>query len=315
MTTFEIFTSICAAAGLWALLSIRSHLAQTTLITAWWLAMLAAVCGLIAWIELAVSGPFTDPQRQQLWYTAAVLGCCPWIAVLGARRPTSNVWVWFVVVPLVLVLEWPAIAQMMRHARTLDLQWPALVGFLLVLIMGFGNYFATRFTFAAVLLATAIGFILWNQTSMKADAAPESSRLAWSVILTSAGILMLRRSLNLPDPRLGPDRIWDDFRDLFGIVWAKRVMERVNHSAEIEGWRCRLQIDRVDWLDDSTGVQTAKLSRDETSDKLLKNLRWLLKRFVDDEWLLHRLEDHQKLSTGTSPQAEDMPDGHGKDSE
>ncbi len=36
------------------------------------------------------------------------------------------------------------------------------------------------------------------------------------------------------------DRVWTDFRDLFGTVWSLRVMERVNETARLQQWNWEL---------------------------------------------------------------------------
>ncbi len=39
----------------------------------------------------------------------------------------------------------------------------------------------------------------------------------------------------------GPERVWRDFQELFGIVWMKRAMDRINiEFAEREQWPARL---------------------------------------------------------------------------
>jgi hypothetical protein len=38
----------------------------------------------------------------------------------------------------------------------------------------------------------------------------------------------------------GVDRLWNWFRDRWGVVWARRVQERFNQSARATGWPIRL---------------------------------------------------------------------------
>jgi len=43
-----------------------------------------------------------------------------------------------------------------------------------------------------------------------------------------------------PRSRLALDRVWRDFQDLFGIVWARRVQERFNDDARRQRLAVRL---------------------------------------------------------------------------
>ena len=36
------------------------------------------------------------------------------------------------------------------------------------------------------------------------------------------------------------ERLWFWFRDLWGVVWALRILERFNRTAELKGWPVRL---------------------------------------------------------------------------
>ena len=91
----------------------------------------AAVAGLVD----GVSPGAVD----HLWYAACVLWVAPAVAVLGARRPGSGAWSGFVMVPLLLVLEWPVtgVALAARLAgvasgpllETVRLDWPEPVSY------------------------------------------------------------------------------------------------------------------------------------------------------------------------------------------
>ncbi|MCA9112443.1 MAG: hypothetical protein KDA52_20980, partial [Planctomycetaceae bacterium] len=78
----------------------------TTLVIAWRWALGAA----LVWM-FALSWSFAAPDREALqdllWYAVSLISLCPGIAVLGARRPGSAAWTWFVVLPMLAVLGWP----------------------------------------------------------------------------------------------------------------------------------------------------------------------------------------------------------------
>ena len=93
---------------------------------------------------------------------------------------------------------------------------------------------------------------------------------------------MLRKRVN---EKFGPERVWNDFREMFGIVWMKRAMDRINEEfAEREQWPARLGPDGLEWSETPTEEQ-----RRHTEARLAYALHWLLRRFVDPEWIDRRL--------------------------
>lgn len=234
--------------------------------------------------------------RDQLWYAAAVLMLCPPVAVLGARRPGSASWTWFVMLPLVLVMEWPAVAQMGTELRPgpLSLELPTVLGFALVLTMGCGNYFGTRFTFVAILYAAApmaIVFSLWNRNDKLEATEPATfgaNALVGTVLLIAAMASIRASARRRPGANEsgGWNAVWLDFRDLFGIVWAKRVMDRINEAARSERWPIRLTLDGITTAEQQDALETAA-----ANERLDHWMRLLLKRFVDPEWIEARRSD------------------------
>ena len=72
------------------------------------------------------------------------------------------------------------------------------------------------------------------------------------------------------------DRLWLDFRDLVGTLWALRVAERINTASAQCGWSARLGWHG--WTLD--GPPPAAMER---------SLRMLLRRFVSPQWIDQRL--------------------------
>jgi hypothetical protein len=213
-----------------------------------------------------------------------VVTLCPWIAVLGARRPTVRVWNWFVVVPLLAVLLWPvALCWMPRGPDRLTLAVPHLLGFALVLLMGTGNYLGTRFTAVAVMTCLAEGLLLLSLRS-EAEAGEHAWLTAVAAIVLFQGVLSAVYSRASTRDRAGWNRLWTDFRSTFGMVWANRVAERVNAEAAKGRWAVRLQPQGFVSVD-------PKLPADVETDgvEIEHTLRWLLRRFVDDEWIAARI--------------------------
>ncbi len=273
----------------WQSLQLRLGVRGTTLTTAasWGLSV-AAIWG-AAW-SLSAFG-FADRPfvHDQLWYWTAVVSLVPPIAVLGAKRPGSEAWNFFVLVPLVLVLGWPALTVWIAAGPgALRVETPVLIGFVLVLVMGCGNYIATRLAFPALLYALSVVLVLAPCSTVSAGqgVSPETYRLAGTgclLLAVGGGRWILRRPSLAAN---GPNRVWNDFREMFGIVWMKRAMDRINEEfAEREQWPARLGTDGLEWSGTPTEEQ-----RQHTEARFAYALYWLLRRFVDPEWIDRRLE-------------------------
>ncbi len=223
---------------------------------------------------------------DQLWYLTAVSGLCPFVAVLGARRSRLLEWSCFIVLPLIVVLEWPALAQLSRcwRGQRLELEMPTLVGYAIVLLMGAGNFVGTRFTWPAIFFAGGWGLILLSNSSFET---------VW-----------LRRA---PDAAVGPIQLWFwwwafhfakqknaaagwqkiclDFRDHFGVVWSTRLTARINEVAQREKWPWTLTANGL--VPTSNDAPSGESSA--TDPRVDHAFRWLLKPFVDPEWIDERL--------------------------
>ena len=161
--------------SLWLVVRSLKRLRQTTLPTAAWCAIAGLGIATAAQsIELANPEP-VNGWVDLSWYFAAVVLLCPGIAVLGARRPGASAWAFFVLLPLVLVLMWPAVAsfQVARPAELIEIEVPALVGFGLVLIMSGGNYFGTRYTLSTFFYAAAVVLLVAPMSAAVPDFFPE----------------------------------------------------------------------------------------------------------------------------------------------
>jgi hypothetical protein len=329
------------AAALPRAIRARHALAGTTLLVPW-------AWGCAAWIGWTASAACdalvvaTDrelvsaPTRDRLGYLAALLTLAALVAVLGARRPTDRVWSAFVVLPLLLVLGIPAVAAagVFGPATPLRLETPLLLGYALVVAMGTGNYFGTRFTLSAVLGAGGLLLLGVRQAGLLADVLPLDVARALAAGLVATAVLVARRTRRAggasplvpargvdvredrsrdegrgtraddegsrgegrgsraredeeqtcgPLPRF--DRLWNDVRDLFGIVWAKRLMDRVNDAAAQHAWPVRLGLDGFVPHDPSVPVVVEARVEAEIEHVL----RWLLRRFADAEWIDARL--------------------------
>lgn len=261
---------------------IRHVVRRTTLATAWNWALIAWGAWEIAWVSQFF--PIWPAVRDQLWYAAAILGLCPPIAVLGAKRPGSRVWAAFVLVPLVLVFSWPAVVEWVYRfpPQRFQLETPMLLGYGLVLVMGYGNYLGTRQSLASLLTASALGWLVWKLAqSPQADQSLQPFGPTLLLVLAAVVGWGLRSS---PPEATGWNRVWWDFQDAFGIVWAKRVMDRINQTARHEQWKAEWTVQGLAFPPDITDPE-----KSHTQERVDHTLRWLLRRFVDPEWIDERL--------------------------
>ena len=166
----NIWPSIAACAGIVSLspvlLRLRRGVHGTALESAWPCAALVWLFWLII-AGLTVADRVGEPSSLHawidvLWYLAAILALTPPVAVLGARRPTAQVWRAFVLIPLVLVFAWPVLPALRSSGGLVafTLETPLLVGFALVLVMGAGNYIGLRFSPSAFLWIVGVLLIV-----------------------------------------------------------------------------------------------------------------------------------------------------------
>ncbi|MFQ5732715.1 MAG: hypothetical protein ACE5KM_12275 [Planctomycetaceae bacterium] len=267
----------------------RRALRGTEMMTAWSAAVLSVALG--GGVCVLTRGQLVPTGvHGHLWYGVAVLFLTPLICVLGARKPISRVWPWFVVLPMIGGLEIPTLATLWRAGADapLRLETPTLVGFGLVLAMGAGNYLITPFRLAAALYAAGVALLVVPGTDAGLDGpAQMPASLGLSAVCLSLVVVFVQATRSGRRSRAPHQRRWADFRDTFGGVWAKRVMDRINWTAREEGWPARMEFAGLVWTDDDV----ADDDRRKTLQRLQQLDRWLLKRFVDDAWLNARCEN------------------------
>jgi hypothetical protein len=296
------FVTIAAlAVAAWGWCRGRKAVAGTTLLAAWRWGAAALSMSLLAAVAQALKAA-SPGGLDHLWYAACVLWVCPAVAVLGARRPGSAAWYGFVMVPLLLVLEWPvsgvALAGRISGAsqgplfEAVRLGGPELVVWHVVLGLGGGNYLMTRRGGAVLAGAGGVLALLWPLSgSIPSGFWTDAVRLCGSLALAAAPWWAGRRNSVLPlepaarrEQRLA--RAWDDFYQAYGLVWAVRVEARVNEElARLEGGGV-LGPGGVRFFEEDL---VAEEVRDAVYRRAESTLRWLWGRFVDEVWVEKRL--------------------------
>jgi len=284
----QMASAILTGLALLISLGLGNPVRQTSLTEAWTWGLAAQVSWLVSCSVNAFASA-GSPLLDQLWLWTAILTLCPLIAALGARRPASRVWNWFIILPLMAVLGWPGFTVICAwpELATLRIQAPACVGFALVTVMGAGNYMGTRFTTPAVLAVLAVLLALLPLTTfLQLDQGSiQVVRAAAGIVFSGAVVCAIRQGLRAGLEESRFDRLWFDFRDTFGIVWSIRIQDRLNLTAEKENWQTRLGPHGFEWE-----LKTSLEQRKSTQDRMEHALRWNLRRFVDPEWIDERLQ-------------------------
>jgi hypothetical protein len=285
--THAAAATLPAAIAVGVLLACRTRAAQTTLLSAWWWSLAA----LIAWwaaemAAMAMVAGLVHVAMGPLRVGAIALSFCPLIAVLGAKRPQDRAWN-LVVVSLYGIVALPAAEALFLHPAQRVEMGDARGWFLWILILlGPINYVPTRYWLASLLLATAQVAALSPYLAPLRRAivpAPELTGLWLAGAAIVVAWLTSRRGTRAKNSYV---RLWLDFRDAVGLLWALRVQERVNAAAQQFGWNLELT-----WGGFLTREAPAPLTTvDPTTEPALKTtLRGLLRRFVSGSWIAVRL--------------------------
>ncbi len=265
----------------------------TTLASAWRWGWSAWILWGISWVCGHIPGLLPAGLLDQMWYAAALLVLAALISVLGAKRPGSLVWTWFVTVPMLLVLGWPALYGWFQGwpPLSLRLMQPALCAYAVVCVMGLGNYVGTRFLISALSMGAALALLVIPYSGSVSGLlpAPDECR-AWASLCAGFAVVW-PTLLAASGPPLAPwDRVWVDFVNSFGIAWGRRLQDRFNETARQSNWRVKLDFYGLMW--DDAHPPTAPAERANTpswTPEMSTALQWLLRRFVDQEWLERRI--------------------------
>jgi hypothetical protein len=165
------------------------------------------------------------------------------------------------------------------------------------------NHLPTRFWPSVALLSLAQ--LAWLVGYLPGVGAVPYGHLPLAGLASAtAAIWLARRPASKARSRCRPiDRIWLDFRDAYGVLWALRVMERFNASAAKHGWPARLAWDGLGAQDVGGQKRAAREvncqgqelegvgqdAGDEATAAMCQLLDALMLRFVNRDWIRHRL--------------------------
>jgi hypothetical protein len=241
-------------------------------------------------VAACLSGEASSGEAAHLRYLAAMTMLAPFVALLGAKRPQDRAWQW-IVLSLLALLALPSLKAAIFDSGAPPAPHAAWRWLLAVIALaGLLNYLPTRFGAAAALLFG--GQLLELADYLPGFASPLSGQDPLAGLGLAVAALLAAQMAALAKKPAAPsiDRLWLDFRDAFGALWALRVAERFNAAAAQSGWGVWLR-----W----SGLKSSREDQDaERSDKpisadvvpamhqSLKNLLW---RFVAPDWISERL--------------------------
>jgi len=306
ITIFGLVSITAALAAIWLAVCIRFMVSAWTVGQAWnW--MIAALLAVLSHGVLTMPAlQMSDAVTSAAAYFATTMLLTPLVTTLGARRPGIAPWHWFVVLPMVVVLQWPAASQLFgSHWRVpVELNAPATMGVLLVLVMSAGTLLGTNATGFTLVYSFGIVVLLTSVTGFKSAQSPVA---ACGYILILTAIWLALRNVRLRQDQLRTavttseraHAVWKMFSSLYGFAWTRRVQDRINQFAPREQWTVRLTSTGFERLDGSTPTY-------DELQKPLESLIWVLTRFADEGWLRQVLNP-QKPDDLTNPHSSAVP--------
>ncbi|MFP6672015.1 MAG: hypothetical protein VB857_11425 [Pirellulaceae bacterium] len=278
---------LVAAVGCWLLLANVRRLRGSTLMGPWSWALLGLWFVAAVEVYRGLNSAASDHWFLTIQFAAAVTTLLPAVALLGAQRPHDRIWQ-FVVASLWLILVLPAVKNSLLEPAAIFQLHPAWGWSLWVLVVvGLINRICTRYWFSALLVTVGQCRLLSGQLpGLGQDVGAAGTLIALGCFVLA--ILLVHVQWRW-DPAIPPrtfNQAWRDFRDLYGVLWAFRIADRINTLAERQEWDLQLR-----WQ----GLASPAADGDqvpvpaEVEVVLCQNMRNLLRRFVAVDWLDSRL--------------------------
>lgn len=308
MLNISGITAVAAAIGaVWMAVRIRSMLVAWTVHQAWtWM-----IVALFALLFHTIVGLAQLPSRAAVTsataYFSATMLLTPLVTVLGARRPGISAWHWFVVLPMVVVLQWPTMSQLLgSHWRApIELSAPMIMGVAVVLVMSAGTLLATRSAVFALVYSTGLVVLLISTSSATSE---KTSATPLATILILISMWIARRNLcrqlqsvqSAATTGLRAQAVLELFSNLYGYSWTRRVQDRINQFAPREHWTVRLEASGFKRVSNNSGDTPT----DAELQKPIEAFIWVMARFADEielRQLLTRPQDVAPPCDTTGP--------------
>jgi hypothetical protein len=237
---------------------------------------------------------------EKWWLVAATSTFCPLIALLGAKRPQNRAWQ-MIVLSFWGIIALPAIQSLILHpSEALDLHFLWQSFFIVLILMGWLNYVSSAFGLVGFCVALGQTFLFWHWLPFIGTYPfwwPELGVVFICLaVMFGAGVASARRRLlESAGVAAGWSRVWIDFHDWYGLLWSRRVMQRVEEQTNAS-------IEWIDWyaLRASAAQEPAGANEEHRNDDdaiapvgswavAEPALRSMLRRFVSNEWIERRL--------------------------
>ena len=220
------------------------------------------------------------PLSGQITYLSTVAVFATLTSVLNARTPGGGAWaILMVMLMVVFLVPWLEGSGLVREGNGWDrlrLNPPWTIFYGLLVIAGVTNYVPTRFGQSAFVLA--LGFVLQylvltqlQWTHQVRGQLGTCVGICWAASIWLADVAFIEKKIPAP----GLPRLWWWFRNSWGVVWALRVQERFNRTAEAASWPIRLNWHGVISANPSANLQPLAIPPEAEA-----TLAGLLRRFA-----------------------------------
>jgi hypothetical protein len=263
--------------------------------------------------------PVSHADWSKWIFIASTSTLCPAVALFGAKRPQNRAWQW-IVVAFWFVLSLPALQSLLLHrGESLEIHtiWKWFIAVLIV--AGCVNHLPTRYGWAAMAIAAGQIQLFWKHLPWTPSPVMVGHSAGLALLLL--GFILAYLAQRIRQRELsefqGWNRTWLDFRDAFGVVWALRVIERVNTmpaameaamrlnwggffelipgaghaSCTTTGVEEAVPANQVNSFDEEIERRPATIFAMAPLDASLRNL---MRRFVSKQWLDARLKATRK---------------------
>ena len=204
------------------------------------------------------------PWTGRLTYLMVLMILAGLVSVLGARNPGGGAWaILMALLVVVFLIPWLEAGGRLRHGHgmtELQLHSPWTLFYGLLVLAGVTNYMPTRYGPAACALGA--GLVLEYLGLTRSDWGDQARTRLWLGVAWTLALAGRLAAVCAGRPSAGRndlERLWLWFRDHWGVVWALRVQERFNRSAELARWPVRLTWFGLAPASESSGEGTADL--------------------------------------------------------